>query len=322
MLSREEVAAAYQYLLGRLPENEDVIVHHQNHESLAALRQEIMQSAEFEMLYQQIAEDISEPLGSETLAPISPIETEASGSTREEMWARVAQNWRQLGEDAPHWSVLTLEKFRPESIDANRDAFRESGALDMAVVDAALERLPDGDALRAGLCIEVGCGVGRATRGLSERFSRVLAVDVSAPHLEIAKADLTASGHSNVDYRCMKRIEDYADLEAPNFFFSRIVLQHNPPPVQVAILRSILGNLATPGAALFQVITHISDYRFDAEQYLAGDHVGMEMHAVPQSVLFSILQQAELDVVEIDRDDTVVGDPRYRSHMVLARKPS
>ena len=118
MLSREEVAAAYQYLLGRLPENEDVIVHHQNHESLAALRQEIMQSAEFEMLYQQIAVDISEPLGSETLAPISPIETEASGSTREEMWARVAQNWRQLGEDAPHWSVLTLEKFRPESIDA------------------------------------------------------------------------------------------------------------------------------------------------------------------------------------------------------------
>lgn len=321
MVSRDDVVAAYQHFLSRDPESEQVIAYHQTHASTAVLRREILQSAEFASLYQQITEPVSaEPLGADTLAPLRPIETEATGPTRAAMWAQVAENWRQLGMEAPHWSVLTFEQFRPDSIDDNRAAFRESGALDMAVVDAALERLPDARALRAGLCLEVGCGVGRATRGLSDRFAQVLAVDVSAPHLEIAEADLAASGHRNITFRRMTAIEDYARLGTPSFFYSRIVLQHNPPPVQTAILRAVLDAVAAPGAALFQIVTHISGYHFAADQYLEEEHVGMEMHALPQSAVFAILRETGMEPVEIDRDNTVDGDPRFRSHMVLARK--
>jgi SAM-dependent methyltransferase len=43
-----------------------------------------------------------------------------------------------------------------------------------------------------GTCVEVGCGFGRMTAVLAERFDRVVAVDVSPRMLELARAAVTA----------------------------------------------------------------------------------------------------------------------------------
>ena len=40
---------------------------------------------------------------------------------------------------------------------------------------------------RGGVCVEVGCGPGRMTAVLAERFDRVVAVDVSQGMLERAR---------------------------------------------------------------------------------------------------------------------------------------
>src|ERR671930_1066202 len=40
---------------------------------------------------------------------------------------------------------------------------------------------------RGGTCVEVGCGTGRMTRHLAERFDRVVAVDVSPEMLALAR---------------------------------------------------------------------------------------------------------------------------------------
>ena len=51
---------------------------------------------------------------------------------------------------------------------------------------------------RGGTCVEVGCGPGRMTGALAERFDRVVAVDVSPAMLERARAAVTAP---NVELR-------------------------------------------------------------------------------------------------------------------------
>lgn len=320
MLSRDEVTAAYIHVLGRAPESEDVIAYHRRHESHAHLRRALIESEEFAAHYRQMIEAGGDLPGTDpVLAPVSSIQIETDAATRDALWARVAETWRGLGEEAPHWSVLTFERFRPEAIDGNIEDFAETAAWDMALVDAALARLPDAPALRAGTCFELGCGVGRATRGLSERFSRVVAADVSAPHLDIARRDLADC--NSVEWRHIRSMADYKGVGQAQFFYSRIVLQHNPPPVQAAILRAVLSGLAAPGAALFQVVTHIEDYGFEANSYLAAPREGMEMHALPQPALFAILAESGMTPVEIERySDAVVGDPRYRSHLVLAQK--
>ena len=324
MLSREDVVAAYAFLLGREPEDEAAIAHHRAHPSPGALRRALIASEEFAGLYAQIAGE--GPSLAPALAPLppeGPIETRAEGADRAAMWARVAASWRRLGEEEPHWSVLTLEDYRPDVIAENRESFLATAEIDVALVDSALARLPGADALRAGLCLEIGCGVGRATRGLAGRFARVLGVDVSAPHLAVAREELDAAGVGNVALRRMETVDDYALADAPAFLYSRIVLQHNPPPVQAAILEAALGALAAPGAALFQVVTHIRDYRFSVAEYLAGEREGMEMHALPQARVFEVLRASGMELLEVARDDAATGDdPRFRSHLVLARKPA
>src|SRR5438094_9465912 len=68
--------------------------------------------------------------------------------------------------------------------------------------DTALRELADlfgrlGADPRGGVCVEVGCGPGRMTRHLAERFDRVIAIDVSPGMLAQARAGVTAA---NVDF--------------------------------------------------------------------------------------------------------------------------
>src|SRR5438094_10291456 len=62
--------------------------------------------------------------------------------------------------------------------------------------DTALRELADlfgrlGADARGGVCVEVGCGPGRMTRLLAERFDRVLAIDVSPEMLKLARREVT-----------------------------------------------------------------------------------------------------------------------------------
>ena len=85
--------------------------------------------------------------------------------------------------------------------------------------------------------------------------------------------------------------------------YSRIVLQHNPPPVIAFILARLLGRLAPGGAAFVQVPVWIPNYRFDVADYLAGLETGpMEMHALPQRELLSIVRNAGCQVRELRED--------------------
>ena len=105
---------------------------------------------------------------------------------------------------------------------------------------------------RGGRCVEVGCGPGRMTAALSQRFDRVLGLDVSPAMLERARA---AVGAPNVEVRAVSgsRLDGVEDASADTLV-CYLVLQHLPSREAVlSYLREFARVLAPGGAAYVQL---------------------------------------------------------------------
>jgi SAM-dependent methyltransferase len=313
-----DVAAAYRWLLGREPENEAVL---RDHLSLAptrdALRRRFLDSAEFRASLPAGTRPPVVPLA----APPLEIETEVDGARFAALLAATGRYWSQIGQEAPHWSVLTNDAYKPERIAETEAQFYATGANDLALVRAVMRRA----GLRPGrvrhVC-EFGCGTGRATSHLAGAFPRITALDISPAHLALAQAWFDRHGIANVTLRQVTAAALHP-AEGYDLWFSRIVLQHNPPPVMLAVLRAAFRGLAAGGAAIFQVPTYALGYRFVLDAYMAGQ-IGerMEMHVLPQRALFTLAEAEGMELLEM-RDDTgiVVGRPdRWVSNMFCFRK--
>lgn len=105
---------------------------------------------------------------------------------------------------------------------------------------------------RGGVCVEVGCGPGRMTGALADRFDRVVAVDVSPAMLARARAAVAAP---TVEFRRVsgERL-DGVDDESADVLVCYLVLQHLPTRAHVfAYLREFGRVLAPRGQAFVQV---------------------------------------------------------------------
>ena len=102
---------------------------------------------------------------------------------------------------------------------------------------------------RGGACVEVGCGPGRMTAVLAERFDRVVAVDVSAGMLERARAAVVAS---NVEFRLVAgdRLDTVEDGIA-GALVCYLVLQHLPERHTVLRYLSEFARVLSPGGGAF-----------------------------------------------------------------------
>jgi SAM-dependent methyltransferase len=105
---------------------------------------------------------------------------------------------------------------------------------------------------RGGTCVEVGCGPGRMTGALAERFDEVLALDVSPAMLGRASAAVTAQ---NVRFLAVsgERLDEVGDGVA-DALVCYLVLQHLPSrSVIESYLREFARVLAPEGEAFVQV---------------------------------------------------------------------
>jgi SAM-dependent methyltransferase len=111
-----------------------------------------------------------------------------------------------------------------DALAADPDAFVGDPARGREELDSLFGRL--GADPRGGTCLEVGCGPGRMTAGLAERFDRVLAVDVSPAMLERAR---TAVPDERVEFRAVsgERLNGIEDAVA-DVLVCYLVLQHLP----------------------------------------------------------------------------------------------
>jgi SAM-dependent methyltransferase len=122
-----------------------------------------------------------------------------------------------------------------------------TGAAELAGLFGRLSGDPHG-----GTCVEVGCGPGRMTGALAERFDRVLAVDVSPAMLERARAAVPAD---NVSFVTVSgdRLDGVEDGIADTLV-CYLVLQHLPSRgVVEGYLREFVRVLAPGGEAYVQV---------------------------------------------------------------------
>lgn len=253
-------------------------------------------------------------------SPPMQVELEVPTAKVAALFAKTSAQWQHLGATEPHWSVLTDEGFRQSKLATNRSAFYKSGEYDVMAFAAALARAglqPD----QGGRLVELGCGVGRATAYLARHVGQVVAVDISDPHLRLARQHVREAGFRNVEFRQLQSIDDVARLGAFDALFSLIVLQHNPPPVMHRLLHDLLTLLRPGGVAYFQVPTYRIGYRFAIDEYLAHrNETDMEMHCLPQAVLFDLLHSHGCRLVDLREDDSIGGPERSISNTLLVQK--
>ena len=254
------------------------------------------------------------------MSPPITVEWKCSEQQAPRLLTRVARLWEELGESKPHWSVLTSDEFLPDQIaKAGEASFFSSGQHDRNRLLATIARAGR-ELAEFKVACEFGCGLGRITNHLAENFERVIACDISRPHLRLARAHSLASGKVNITYR-VSTLPQFGMTEPFDLWFSVIVLQHNPPPIMAMILRRALKLLRPGGLAIFQVPTYAPDYHFNLDDYLRSTPPlsGVEMHYLPQSALFEIVDEAGGRVVELVEDGSI-DFPRAFSNVVVVTK--
>ena len=318
ILSAEAVRIAYRVFLGREPESEEVVENWCKLGSYDALRTAFLNSDEFRA-HMEIA-----PAPTLALVPLNAprldIEWEIDPKTSLALLSHVRATWTRLGQERPHWSVLSADEFSPEQISNSSPQFFASGADDCQRLVALLRRhrlAPE----QFPRMLEFGCGLARVTPFFARTFRSVVACDVSASHMDIARRVVSSSGAGNVSYS-MVQSSEFGMSEPFDLWFSCIVLQHNPPPIIAMILRRCLSLLAPGGVAAFQVPTYALGYRFNTAEYLKGLNAagGIEMHVLPQPVIFRIARECGCEALEVWQDQAAGNSAAWVSNTFLLRK--
>lgn len=181
-------------------------------------------------------------------APPVEVDADLSVTDRRILWEKVADAWSKLGEQDPFCSVLVEDRYQMDRMRTAEalDTFYHSGRNGVARMRAWLER--NGCSIPAdGTCVDYGCGVGRVTLWLAKTFRRVIAVDVSESHIRLAREYLGRKKIDNVVFQLLRGEEDLQVTRNADFFFSMIVLQHNPPPIIKSILTTVLAGMRACG---------------------------------------------------------------------------
>jgi 2-polyprenyl-3-methyl-5-hydroxy-6-metoxy-1,4-benzoquinol methylase len=247
-----------------------------------------------------------------------PIQIDSSPQELQSLHEVAITAWESLGCSDPFWSVMVSDQFRYDRMAGREEAFYAAGLKQVDFLLHALER--------HGFCqtefealLEVGCGVGRMTEHLARQFQRVLAVDVSQPHIDIARTRMTKLRLDNVEFAHIIEMKDYDRLGAVDLIISINVLQHCPPPVIAKVLGRCFDALNPGGVAYFHVPTFIEGYTFSIDNYLASDRNALDMHCIPQRAIFELLEQHRLSLLEVVNDGSG-GDFRYEVNRFFVRK--
>jgi SAM-dependent methyltransferase len=272
-------------------------------------------------------------------APITGegVATETSGAA---VPRALSRTWEQLGKTDPLWAVLShRDRKRDGGTPWRVDEFMATGRAEVdAVVAYARALHPD---LRTQRALDFGCGVGRLTQALARHFTRVDAVDISAPMLAMAE-QLNAHGE-----RCSYRRNTRQDLQlfatdAFDFVYSAITLQHMTPRVTRRYLGELARVTAPGGLLVFQLPAGLRRgwaARSNAAARLLGRartwcnrrvwllwqrtlrrRAVMDMFGIPRAEVARLLRARGLEVLDVVENDQ--AGPDWTSCRYCARKPA
>jgi 2-polyprenyl-3-methyl-5-hydroxy-6-metoxy-1,4-benzoquinol methylase len=298
--SRTLVEIAYKLMLGREPEN-DQVVKSKSHLSIESLRNEFIGSYEFQILNRSTLTPVFQKNGNDVLGDFSV------NSHLE----RTISQWTSLGESNPYWSVISSEENRGVLDDRLKADFYASGVKNIDDFFQLLD-FRNIEIINLNRVLELGCGVGRLTRTLAQRFESVTALDISPGNIQLAKNDL--KNYKNVDFQILNSLDSIRSQEGEfDVFISLITLQHNPPEVQKAMLETIFSKLKKSGSiAYFQTVTHIVN-QVPMKMRDDSDRENFDTYALPMHEILDLINKFDFKIFEIYRDDWQL-DPNFHSY--------
>ena len=301
-VSKADVVWCYRSLLGREPESDRVVEAGTKTTDFKELVLGFLGSQEFIAKHASVnLAGFGWGLGLPHVLDGLDIDIDATPYELGQCSAKIKGTWEHLGGEKAHFSVLTDDSFLPQNLHGSIDAFWASGESETSQAVRALSQFGVSQ-LEQKVCVEYGCGVGRVTVNLAKSFKFVHAYDISRNHLDYARARASELGAGNIAFH--ECAHDFrVALEPCDFFYSIIVLQHNPPPVILELVRIALRALKPGGIAVFQVPTYIVGYRFRLSEWLATDHgFDMQMHCVPQRAVLEIISAATCQLLSVRED--------------------
>jgi SAM-dependent methyltransferase len=314
---QEIFSSLFESMLGRAPAEHEIlrlIKQIKAGMSLTAVIEGFSRSAEYK-------QNIVQSIGHLDILPPNMIDFALALAEGRSLWAHVGEIWSRMGTTDPYWSVITLDQYRISSMSRADQIkqFYDSGRSEVERMEWYLARngrpFPEDE-----VCVDYGCGVGRVTLWLARRCRRVLAIDVSQTHLDLARGYLAAQGITNVDFFLVRNIEDLQVLQGMKFFHSIMAFQHNPPPLIADMLSAVFEGLREGGCAFFQVPTYARNYSWDYRSYVAQlvPEKRMELHLIPQWKVFDLADKSGCKALEVQPDSFVkVGVPHWISNTFL-----
>jgi hypothetical protein len=162
--------------------------------------------------------------------------------------------WESQAQADPLWAVLS----EPDRLGRRWDlhSFLRTGE---EFVSAVLGRFDGiGESPDGSLALDFGCGVGRLTQPLGDRFERVVGVDIS-PTMVAAARRINRHG-DRVEYVVNARPDlSFVGTNTVDFLLSHIVLQHIEPDLTRGYLAEFCRVVRPGGLLFFQLPSHYAD---------------------------------------------------------------
>jgi SAM-dependent methyltransferase len=172
---------------------------------------------------------------------------------RTDVLERHKQEWEELASVDPLWAILTGPERRGGQWELAE--FFDTGEAEISEVLKVADDL--GEPVRRERALDFGCGVGRLSRPLAERFRECVGIDIAEGMVNLAR-DL------NDDLPNCRFVVNVApdlalfDDDSFDFVYSALVLQHMPSPEMVEqYVGEFLRVLRPGGLAVFQALSHI-----------------------------------------------------------------
>ena len=306
-----DIRYVYRSIIHRAPTNDEI--EKWIGKNIIELRKNLVNTEEFRTTLRQSNTKI---VGTFLSAPENNIQIEGPSEQFEQMVNRIKTYWSGRGEVDAEFSVLTNPKFTADNIQKNRLEFYSIGERDFDVLKAFFKRNNEPlEAVRSA--IDFGCGVGRVSAAMARRFDQVVGVDISPGHLKKAEEWFESQKLANGSFVHLHDLDVIDALPEVDLFYSLIVLQHNPPPMMLEMLKRLLQRVRKDGYALFQLPTYCADYSFTWDQYFTTEPK-MEMHSLPQRYVFETLQNAGYRLIECHQDRR--ASARHMSHTFFAQR--
>ena len=238
--------------------------------------------------------------------------------------SREQGHWERLAASDPMWIILTEAGKQGRW---NETEFFESGREEIAGVLGLLDRY--GLSPRFGTALDFGCGIGRLTQALGERFDRVHGVDISATMIAMAREKNRAGSRVTYHVNATDGLPMLA-TGSVDFIYSNIVLQHIPRRAANAYLREFGRVLAPGGILVVQTLTRarrwsvrlrhrLRDAAPDAYRWLrdlVSRRARWELNVLPEALVRDALAPSGVVVTHVLHDDA--GGEQFESRRFVA----